>query len=558
MPNKLKELLKNRAVDISISFVLGIGVFFFWLEGFPQAMSYQEQYQLFLWTGDYFSESMRLPGGLARYVGEFLTQFYYVEWLGALILAFVFVAFHAVASLCLRQALKGYAASVALIPVVLLLMMMGDECVLLSYPVALIVAMAVALILGKANWLVDLAVVPLLFWLVGPAVWLYVALRGAVLGVKKYGWLALPALYLFLVQELSYHFLLQQWSLAEALLGMNYMRFPEYDRWQIVYVPAAIAALVWVSKAIAVKETKMVLSLVLCCAICVGGWFAISNAYDKGKYELIKQDYLIRNERWNDIVANAERYTVPVNFWSESVNLALAMNHDLANRQFSFFQSGVDALLMPMMRDLTSNLPTMEAFFRLGLVNESMRYAFDLQESIPNGKKSGRLTKRIVECCIINGKYDVARKHINLLKKSLFYSEWAKDAESYLGNEAWINAHPQWGKLRQLRYKDDFLFYYGEKDKILGNLFINNTDNKMALEYFMGELLLRGDIQMFQQGLGWAQQYGGYASMPAGYQDAMRCIQAGGEVFDNRYSDYAKRMKHMMDPRMNIEEESVH
>ena len=46
-----------------LSVLFGIGVFMFWYLAFPHALSYQEQYQLFLWTGDYFCERISVPGG---------------------------------------------------------------------------------------------------------------------------------------------------------------------------------------------------------------------------------------------------------------------------------------------------------------------------------------------------------------------------------------------------------------------------------------------------------------------------------------------------------------
>ena len=41
------------------------------------------------------------------------------------------------------------------------------------------------------------------------------------------------------------------------------------------------------------------------------------------------------------------------------------------------------------------------------------------------------------------------------------------------------------------------LYNYAEKHKMLGLLFMNNTDNRLALSYFMGQLLLDGELQMF-------------------------------------------------------------
>ena len=170
-----------------------------------------------------------------------------------------------------------------------------------------------------------------------------------------------------------------------------------------------------------------------------------------------------------------------------------------------------------------------------------------------NGKKSGRCTKRIAECMIVNGHYQTARKQIGLLKKSLFYRSWAEEMEKMIEaeNEA-VQTTPAppnlggersvYGRLRKMRYKDDFLYSYDEIDKMFGLLFMNNTDNKMALDYFLAQMLLKGNMQGFQQYLGLAQQYGGYRQMPLGYQDAMRCIQMQGNVQGSPYANYVKRM----------------
>jgi hypothetical protein len=173
---------------------------------------------------------------------------------------------------------------------------------------------------------------------------------------------------------------------------------------------------------------------------------------------------------------------------------------------------------------------------------------FDTQESILNGRKSGRCTKRIAECMLVNRHYQTAAKQIALLKKSLFYRDWASEAEQMLGDEAKINAHPIYGKLRRLRYKEDFLYSYDEMDKMLGLLFQNNPENKMALDYFMGQMLLKGNVQGFVQFMGWVQQYGGYRQMPLGYQDAMRCIQSQGKVQGSSYANYVKRMTERRHP----------
>lgn len=471
--------------------LVGIGIFLFWYMAFPHAMSYQEQYQLFLWTGDYFMERVSLPGGFADWLGEFIVQFYYVEWLGALLLALLFVALQRLTARLLPKSWW----LLSLIPVVMLLWLMGDINVLLSLPVAIVLALALACVrLSKPLSWMDAVVLPVAYWLIGPMVWLYVVVR-----LIQFGWKHLwTAGWLLGVQLMVYAWLLPQWPLEQAMTGLNYYRIPlHYPQW---------------------------------------------SGYDQEMYELIRMDYLVRNERWDEIVKRAGEYQVRTPFWSNCVNLALSQKRQLADRMFDFYQSGEDALIMPRVRDLTSMLPSAEAFWRLGMVNSSQRYMFDTQESILNGRKSGRCTKRIAECMIVNGHYQTAAKQIDLLKKSLFYRSWAEEAEAQMKDETKINTHPVYGRLRQLRYRENFLYSYEEMDKMLGLLFMNNNQNMMALDYFLAQLLLKGDMRGFQQYLGLAQQYGGYRQMPLGYQDVMRCIQAQGNLPGSPFASYAKRM----------------
>ncbi len=484
-----------------VSMLVGIGIFLFWYCWYPHALSYQEQYQLFLWTGDYLIEKCSIPGGFADWIGEFIVQFYYIEWLGALLLAMVFVTLQLLTAKLLPKAWW----ALSLIPVILLLWLMGDINVMLSLPIAVILSLAFACWRIKKSLIpelrsptrclswIDIIIVPVAYWLVGPAVCIYVIIRTIQIGWKHLwtaGWL-------LAVMLISYAWFLPQWPLRQVMTGLTYYRIP-------LHYPQL-------------------------------------SGYDKDMYELIRQDYLVRNERWDEIVKRAGEYQVKTTFWSNCVNLALSQKRLLADRMFDFYQSGEDALITPRVRDLTSMLPTAEVFWRLGMINSAQRYMFDTQESILNGKKSGRCTKRIAECMIVNGHYKTAAKQLDILKKSLFYSNWAKEMESLIKNNK-VDSHPLYSKLRKLRYKDNFLYSYEEIEKMFGLLFINNQDNKMALDYFMGQLLLKGQMQGFQQYMGWVQQYGGYRQMPLGYQDAMRCIQMQGNVQGSPYADYVKRM----------------
>ena len=525
--------LTGRYWKVGVSVLLGIGVFLFWWGGYPFALTYQEQYQLFLFTSDYFRERASIAGGLTDYVSDFIVQFYYIPWLGALLLALLSVALYALVPTKDSSGQGKLEGAVLPLTIPLLLLhLMGDESVLLAYMVSMIVVLLTVRLLRRPKWYVELLVVSALYWVAGPMCWLYVAVRVAQRGWR---WLWLPV-WLLAVECLAYLTVMQQWPPESVLFSINYYRTPMQMPLLMALIPLAVTAIVALSHVKLSSKIGVPLALVCCLAALV----YVPSGFDADKYELIRQDQLIRAEQWDEVIERAEQHVVKTTFWSNSVNLALSQKRQLAERMFDFYQSGDDALAMPRHRDLTSNLPTAEAYYRLGLVNSAQRYMFDIQESILNGKKSGRCTKRIAECMIINGHYKTARKQLNILKHSLFYSSWAEEAERCLDNEAQVEQHADWARLRKLRFKDNFLFSYGEIEKIFGLLFVNNPENKMALDYFLAEQLLKGNVQQFMQYLQWAQQYGGYRAMPAGYQDAVRCIQTRGRE-GGKYGEYVRR-----------------
>ena len=195
--------------------LLGIGMFLFWYLLYPHALSYQEQYQLFLWTGYYFVERISLPGGFADWLGECFVQFYYIESLGALLLSLLYVALQRLAARLLPESCWW----LSIVPVAFLWWLMGDVNVLLSLLVAIVLALTIACArLSKPLTWVDIIIVPIGYWLIGPVMWLYVMIR-----VCQIGWRHLwSAGWLLAVQLMAYAWLLPQWPLQQVMTGLNY------------------------------------------------------------------------------------------------------------------------------------------------------------------------------------------------------------------------------------------------------------------------------------------------------------------------------------------------
>ena len=509
-------------------------VFVFWFVFHPEYLNYHEQNQLFLLTADYLAARLAVPGGLADWLSEGVVQFFCVPWIGALLLSAVLVGTGLMCGVRRRVA--------ALVVPALLMVHMGDPNALVSFPVALLMVLAAARALSHASVLADALALLVLYWLAGPvavAYWLIRCLQRCHSVVWSVGLLAVP-----MVAALVAHAtVLGQYPLRSIVLGINYYRVPMQTPALQVAIPVT-AVLVYVCPCPAAGLAAWLRTVpgrltqagAVLAVACVG----VAACFPRELTELLRADMLVRLGRWDAIISRAESYMPHSAFASQCVNLALAQRRQLAERQFEFYQSGSDALIQRCVRDNTTDLPSAEAFYHLGMVNSCLRYYSDIQESILNARKSGRCEKRIAECLIVNGDYRVAQKHLDLLKKSLFYAAWARDAERCIAAGR-VDEHPRWGWMRRQRFKENFLYDYVEIDKVLGRLFLNNRQNTMSLDYFLAQMLLDGNVQGFAQYLPLAQTYGGHPDMPAGYADAIRCIRAQGRVDGSSYADYARR-----------------
>ncbi|MDY3847212.1 MAG: DUF6057 family protein [Prevotella sp.] len=544
----MEALRKWNSFRAITTILFGIAVFLFWLLAYPEALNYQEQNQLWLTTGDYFRERMAVPGGLADYVSEFLVQFYYVSWLGALLIAVVYAMMQWLMWMTARRWDKTAFPLTFLLPL-LMLWHHGDIDTLMSLPVAIVMTLGATIAIGKTggySYIADLVAVPMIYWAAGPAAIIYVAIRGL-----QCGWLLLIEDVALLATSImaAYWALDYQWPLGMMVTGINYYRIPlmaPVMQYVVLIAPVAIALAArfnpWKNEGSFKSLRSRLRWAMKAASLAIVAYFAISRGFDPFIYEILWQDSMVRQERWNDIIKRAENRQYDIAMSSNCVNLALGMTGQLADRMFTFKQSGTDALLLHMMRDNMSDLPTAEAFWRLGMVNSAKRYMMDIQQSILNARQSGRCTMRIAECHIVNGDFKAAEKRLNILKNTIFYRSWAEDAETYLYNDAKVNSHETWGKLRRYRFKDSLLYSYPEKHKMLGLLFQQNTDNRLALDYFMGQLLLDGEFNSFMGYMQWVQQYGGYSQMPYGYADAYQAIQQKGDVPGSAYASYVNKM----------------
>ena len=406
-----------------------------------------------------------------------------------------------------------------------------DENSTLAFLVSVIISLIAAL---SFRWVYSLTarlfygviVLPLLYWCIGGAFYIAVALV-VIQALFDEGSSSQKGLFAFVLIGISIFCPLLakgwiQYPLSNLLIGIGYYRFPGVIPYIIfiifaltILIPLLIACLPSGKQG----KRRWIIDGQLVLLISIGvPLINVSKNIDKE--EKMEYDYLARKRAWEDIVDKAEKKAPSSPLEVVGLNLALAKTGQLSNRMFEFYQNGTQGLFIEFERDYTSPLITGEVYYHLGMINTAQRHAFEAMEAIPNFRKSVRGFKRLAETNLINGEYEAAAKYINALSKTAYYRKWANHAKTFLYDENKISMNPEWGPLRSLRYPKDFLFSPTEKDMMLGLLLTHNIKNKMAYEYLMAYALLNRDIEAFMKYYPMGRNMG-YRQIPKSYQEAL-------------------------------------
>ena len=410
---------------------------------------------MFLFDSNYVCDIIKHPGGVADLLGRFCTQFFLYAWVGAVIIGILLSAIQLLVS---RFVGGGWFYGLSYVPSFLLWLFLLDEHALLGGVWAVLLTLLAVWGLSKlpkgwVRYIAVIVVLPILYWMVG-----------------------------------SY------WS------GSHYYRYPRvfptllYVAWLLAL---AIPLLVYVCRKWLKDSKGLVIPLCSFALVAVVmGAVVWKNANFKAE-KVMQYDFMASHQQWNRIIETANKEKPNNQIGVTVQNLALAMRGVLLDQMQNYNQNGIAGLLPDVQSDATSPMPTAEAFYQLGMINVAQRTVFEAQEAILDFQKSGRCYKRLAQTNLINGNYEVARKYLMALQKTLFYREWANETLSLLGDEVAIAKHPEYGRLRKWAYKDNFFFSDHVTPEMLECLYSGCTDNSMAYQYLIAYYMLTGDRERY-------------------------------------------------------------
>ena len=247
------------------------------------------------------------------------------------------------------------------------------------------------------------------------------------------------------------------------------------------------------------------------------GYLIYITSFDPLKKKLLYIEYYAETEQWEEILKIAEtieNYDFRVNY---QVNRAYEHLGKLPDHLFNYPQLLGSAGLFFDTSSLNGSftMPISDLYFDLGLMSESLHWAFEGQTLLPN---SPRILKRIVMANLVNRKYDLAQKFLKVLDQNRLYRDWVDKYEKYVSDTSLAAKDPVIAEKRRFNPQKEVVNLNPVDNLKL--LLETNKDNRMAYNYLLTLYILDSHLNGFVEYL---QDYSYYniKTLPVSWAEAL-------------------------------------
>lgn len=553
--NKTNSSAQDRIFSFVFStFLLSAYCIYFLLRINPQLI-YQAQQPVFFFDKYYVSEFLKYPGGPIELISGFLSQFFYYSWTGALLLAIVFGLIAWNTKLLFRSIVPDRPVIyMHWVPSIFLLALHSNYRFPLLFTLGLLLALAFTnisiRIVTKNNSLKLLfytIIHTIIYYFIGGQVYIFSAIIISYEVLYRRRSIQ-PLLYIIFAGLLpyigaSYLFMM---SIKDAYTG-HLISYDTYDVTWISYVLYGFFPIVLLLykfqakiKQYKKKETKklkdrlihspsipirLAQGIVFIILIGIAGFYS----YNKNAKAFLRVDYYARFGKWEKLLEMSQKGFPLSNIVQCQFNRALYHTGCLPDRMFILAQlyEGNGLFMREELRTIFP-LQHSDVFFDLGLINISEQWAHEAVSA--NGDTAWNL-QRLALVNLLKEKNEIAAKYLKMLQKTLWHRSWAIEHQSYLSDRKEFWANPQYKYIKNIMPKSDFLVSPSEPQLSLEEL-LNDTNNKMAFEYFMAYCLLDGKISQFMKRINQLNDFD-YQKIPRHFEEAILIYNelSGGKGF---------------------------
>lgn len=523
--------------------VLLLFYFLYLLLRIEPKLIYQAQEPVFFFDRYFIYDFFSYPGGINEIASGFLSQFFYYSWSGALLLVLLF-AFVTLNTWLLIRSISTIQAILYLhwIPSIFLLALHSEY----RFPLALTLGLLWALLCvniyvrfalskGVLRFVLYLVLQVILYYVTAGQAFIFsfIIVLYEILYNRRF---ILPLLYILLSALLPYlgatilFIISMQDAYTKHLIYSDMYRVTWMSRVLYGFFPFVLLLLIFEKKYVKVGKKKAnklwdkllrhrPVPIVLIQAIIILALVSISALYSYNKKEkaFLLVDHYVRFEEWQKVLDIAQKGLPINNIIQCQVNRALYHAGYLCDAIFRMPQLfGAGGLFLQDKARAVYALQHSDLFFDLGLINESEHWA---QEAIAARRETAWNLQRLVLVNLLKEKRDIAAKYLARLHRTMWHRKWAKEHQKYLSDDSGFWEQPEYRYLKSIMPKSDFLVSPAEPELCLEEL-LNNTQNKMAFEYFMMYSLLEGQVGRFVKNLHRLNDYD-YPRIPRHFEEAM-------------------------------------
>ena len=455
-----------------------------------------QELNLFMNTPLFFRQQMVVPAGILTYVGTWLTQLFYYPWLGVTVLCGWWLLL-----LWLLKRTFAVAArwtALLLIPVALLLLTdvdMGYWIYMLKlrgqfFLTTIATVSVVALLWGfrsmpekyglRTIWLVLTSVVGY------PLLGIYGLAATMLMGI--WSWRLMPrsraaihtviaVLMAIAIPLFCYRYVYHETNLANIYYAGLPVFFitEEYPWYYTPYYILALFMLVMTCLPISISHQPSAFKKawlpwgVQAVTLAIVAWGVVHFWYkDENFHHEVKMMHLIDQSDWEGVLQEAARQNdEPTRAIVMMRNLALSRLGRQGDLMYEY-RNGSKAYDAPFgMRQMLVNGPLV--YYQYGLLNSCSRLCTEM--GVEFGWRAEYI-KLLARCAVLNNEKEVARKYINILKKTMFFDEWAEKTEQLLDNPKLIAQDKEMEPITHMLHYTDEL----------------NSDNGYVERYVMRQL----------------------------------------------------------------------
>jgi hypothetical protein len=240
---------------------------------------------------------------------------------------------------------------------------------------------------------------------------------------------------------------------------------------------------------------------------------------DENFHRELAMQHRIANQDWMGVIEEAaEQQDEPTRAIVMMRNMALS-RLGKQGEAMCLYKNGSKAYAAPFgMRLMLVAGPLI--YYQYGMLNYCNRLCMEMGVEFGFRTEDYQL---LVNCALLEGDKPLARKYINILKQTIFYSDWAEQAENLLNNPALIANDAEREYITHMLHYDNFIGGdNGYTESFLMNRLVRSTykDDPIFQEQTLLASLFTKDIKQF-----WYHFYD-YADlhpnqhMPRYYQEA--------------------------------------